>query len=83
MTFADAVDEHVAGIVAEQIAAFKLNDKISIDWAWKALTGQDPMVGCLTWDHISKKLEDSYREINLLPPRKNKKFDGYYLRKIR
>ncbi len=71
MAFADAIDEHVASIVAEQIAAFKLNGT-DIDQVWTVLTCQEPMAGQITWGLISDKIEDSYREMNLLPPRKNK-----------
>ncbi len=81
MVFADAVDEQIASHVAEQIAAFQLNG-VSIDRAWEALTGREPMAGCITWDHVSNKVEDSYREMNLLPPRKNKKLTAIIYAKL-
>lgn len=72
MVFADAIDEQVASIVDGQIAAYKLHG-ISIYQVWKKLTGRDTMAGHTTWDHISNIIEDRYREMNLLPPRKDKK----------
>ncbi len=68
MAVIDPIDAHVAGIVARQIAAFKL--KGSIYQVWETLTGRDTMAGHITWDHLSNIIEDRYREMNLLPPRK-------------
>ncbi len=75
MAFADALDEHVASIVAGQIAAYKLNGT-GIYQVWKKLTGRDTMAGHITWDHISNIIEDRYREMNLLPPRKKGHHDN-------
>ncbi len=81
MVFADPLDEFVADIVAERIAAFQLNS-VSIDRAWKTLNSRDAIPYRITWDHIANTIEDYYREMNLLAPRKKNKYDHYYLRKI-
>ncbi len=67
----DEIDIEVEGVVEEQLRYFKKR-RIHVMDAYTAINGKFPRHhhSAINWELIREILEDFYREINMLPPKR-------------